>query len=187
MHNSRQYNIPKILNLSMDLMLWPASWSVSLVMLHEVGGMGWLSMPWLPMSVLGIAVAFYIGFKNNSSYDRTWEARKIWGGIVNASRAWAYGARDLIGQPFEGHQPLSEPERAALHRQLVYRHVAWLDDCSSSTRPRSASSSPSVAEPAPRCALSASSNCHEGRHGAKPIAVSPSCLRRPPHRSCGSS
>lgn len=127
MHNSRQYNIPKILNLSMDLMLWPASWSVSLVMLHEVGGMGWLSMPWLPMSVLGIAVAFYIGFKNNSSYDRTWEARKIWGGIVNASRAWAYGARDLIGQPFEGHQPLSEPERAALHRQLVYRHVAWLD------------------------------------------------------------
>lgn len=36
-----------------------------------------LMLPWQPVSVVGIAVAFYLGFKNNSSYDRTWEARKI--------------------------------------------------------------------------------------------------------------
>ena len=29
------------------------------------------SVPWQPVSVIGIAVAFYLGFKNNSSYDRT--------------------------------------------------------------------------------------------------------------------
>ena len=40
------------------------------------------SFGWQPISVLGITVAFYLGFKNNASYDRTWEARKIWGGIV---------------------------------------------------------------------------------------------------------
>ncbi len=44
-----------------------------------------LSIPWQPISIIGIAVAFYLGFKNNSSYDRTWEARKIWGSIVNNS------------------------------------------------------------------------------------------------------
>ena len=48
-----------------------------------------ISIPWQPLSVIGIAVAFYLGFKNNSSYDRTWEARKIWGAIVNDSRSYA--------------------------------------------------------------------------------------------------
>jgi len=44
------------------------------------------SIPWLPISVIGTAVAFYVGFKNNQSYDRMWEARKIWGDIINDSR-----------------------------------------------------------------------------------------------------
>jgi putative membrane protein len=37
----------------------------------------YVSLPWGPLGIIGIAVAFYLGFKNNSSYDRTWEARKI--------------------------------------------------------------------------------------------------------------
>ena len=41
---------------------------------------------WLPVSVIGTAVAFYVGFKNNQTYDRMWQARKIWGGIVNESQ-----------------------------------------------------------------------------------------------------
>ena len=46
-----------------------------------------VNIPWLPVSVVGTAVAFYVGFKNNQAYDRLWEARKIWGGIVNDSRS----------------------------------------------------------------------------------------------------
>lgn len=45
-----------------------------------------LSAPWLLLSVIGTAVAFYVGFKNNQSYGRMWEVRKIWGGIVNAAK-----------------------------------------------------------------------------------------------------
>jgi putative membrane protein len=45
-------------------------------------------IPWQPITLIGIAVAFYLGFKNNSSYDRTWEARKIWGSMVNNSRTF---------------------------------------------------------------------------------------------------
>lgn len=38
------------------------------------------------VSILGTALSFFLGFVTNSSYDRWWEARKKWGGIVNDSR-----------------------------------------------------------------------------------------------------
>ena len=34
----------------------------------------WLHLPWLPIAVVGTAVAFIISFQNNASYDRVWEA-----------------------------------------------------------------------------------------------------------------
>jgi ion channel-forming bestrophin family protein len=75
-----------------------------------------LSIPWGPVSVVGIAVAFYLGFKNNASYDRTWEARKIWGGIVNSSRSFGAALLAFV------QGPEAEKER----QQLIYRHIAWL-------------------------------------------------------------
>jgi putative membrane protein len=50
----------------------------------------------LPIALLGTAVAFVVGFKNNASYDRLWEARRVWGAIVNASRTWGLMARDYV-------------------------------------------------------------------------------------------
>jgi len=85
----------------------------------------WLHLPWLPIGLLGTAVAFIQGFKNNASYDRLWEARKIWGGIVNASRSWTIMVKDFINN----NHALSQQSDAALHaihRELVHRHVAWL-------------------------------------------------------------
>lgn len=37
----------------------------------------WLKVPWTPLALIGTAVAFVIGFQNNSAYGRIWEARKI--------------------------------------------------------------------------------------------------------------
>lgn len=65
---------------------------------------------------MGIAVAFYLGFKNNSSYDRTWEARKIWGGIVNSSRSFGAAVVSFV----------QAPDAAAVHTELIYRHLAWI-------------------------------------------------------------
>jgi predicted membrane chloride channel (bestrophin family) len=48
----------------------------------------WMVIPWVPVALIGTAEAFYVGFKNNQAYDRLWEARKIWGGIVNSSRSF---------------------------------------------------------------------------------------------------
>ncbi|HLM48694.1 MAG TPA: bestrophin family ion channel, partial [Myxococcaceae bacterium] len=40
-----------------------------------------------PFQIAGVALAIFLGFRNNSSYDRWWEGRKLWGGIVNQSRS----------------------------------------------------------------------------------------------------
>ncbi len=45
--------------------------------------------PALVPTVLGTALAFFIGFNNNQAYSRWWEGRIIWGGLVNESRTWA--------------------------------------------------------------------------------------------------
>lgn len=82
-------------------------------------------IPWLPASVVGTAVAFYAGFKNNSAYDRLWEARKIWGAIVNSSRTWGMYADGYVSNIFRREKAMPE-ELQAIKRRLVYRHIAWL-------------------------------------------------------------
>lgn len=95
------------------------------VVLFDIVGLKWLHIPWLPLGVLGTAVAFIVSFKNNASYDRLWEARKIWGGIVNASRSWTIMVKDFINNDHT-KTPLSNEELKKIHRELVHRHVAWL-------------------------------------------------------------
>jgi putative membrane protein len=85
----------------------------------------WLVIPWQPISLIGIAVAFYLGFKNNSSYERLWEGRKIWGAIVNASRTFSIMARDFVTNEF-AKEPVEQSELNAIHKRIVHRHVAWL-------------------------------------------------------------
>lgn len=78
-----------------------------------------LTLRWQPISIIGIAVAFYLGFKNNSSYNRTWEARKIWGAIVNTSRAFGAAANSFIDLK-------DDAQKSEIIRKLIYRHIAWL-------------------------------------------------------------
>ncbi len=83
------------------------------------------NIPWLPISVIGTAVAFYVGFKNNSAYDRMWEARKIWGAIINSSRAWGSYLDGFISNQFRKEEA-SEEEIHTIKQRMIYRHLAWL-------------------------------------------------------------
>ncbi|ETN96447.1 hypothetical protein P278_05250 [Zhouia amylolytica AD3] len=82
-------------------------------------------IPWVPVSVIGTAVAFYVGFKNNQSYDRLWEARKIWGGIVNDSRSWGMMVDGFITNQFTKND-IPDSEIKSIKKKLIYRHIAWL-------------------------------------------------------------
>ncbi|NKJ49063.1 hypothetical protein CIC12_20465 [Burkholderia sp. SG-MS1] len=52
-----------------------------------------------PFSLIGIALAVFLGFRNNASYDRWWEARKLWGQLLNESRSLTRQVFSLPSRP----------------------------------------------------------------------------------------
>jgi putative membrane protein len=125
MQSGRRYTLFQTLKWSIRPILFFLFYDSLIVVLYFLTGWEWILIPWQPISLIGIAVAFYLGFKNNSSYERLWEARKIWGGIVNASRSFAVMARDFVNNDEAAHQ-LSESQLHEMRKGLVHRHVAWL-------------------------------------------------------------
>lgn len=96
-----------------------------LTVCYAVFDFTFLNLPWTPIALVGTAVAFVVGFQNNSAYGRIWEARKIWGGIVNTSRTWGMKIQDMVT---DEHSKV-DVENAFIisqKKQLIYRHIAWL-------------------------------------------------------------
>lgn len=89
---------------------------------HDVN----IAIPFSPISTIGIAVAFYLGFKNNQSYDRFWEGRKIWGGIVNYSRTWGNQVMSFVNNDHT-KETCSPEEIHSIQQRLIYRHIAWMN------------------------------------------------------------
>lgn len=77
-----------------------------------------IAIPFLPIATIGTAVAFYVGFKNNASYERLWEARKIWAEIEYLSRLLA----DLI-VTLPRDLPFTFEQRSI----FVNRQISWLN------------------------------------------------------------
>lgn len=125
MYVKRYFNFAILYFISWRLVLWSLFTGTLAVATYQYLAWKWVAIPWLPVSLIGTAVAFYVGFKNNQSYDRGWEARKVWGGIVNTSRAFAAAARAFI-TPEHGSTALPQPEVDQEVRILLYRHLAWL-------------------------------------------------------------
>ncbi|MGB0887129.1 MAG: bestrophin family protein [Vicingaceae bacterium] len=96
--------------------------STAFTVLFEVFNVKWLQVPLTPVSLIGTAVAFLIGFQNNAAYDRIWEARKIWGGIVNTSRTLIITVRDS----FYLHNSEANKDETETVRIITNRHIAWL-------------------------------------------------------------
>lgn len=63
---------------------------------------------------IGTAISVLLSFNLNQSYDRWWEARKIWGGIVNDSRSMVLQLQSFIS-----------PDQKEVIEQIAMRHVAW--------------------------------------------------------------
>lgn len=118
MYVKRHYSFWMTVNWSKKPFIYGFIYAAVITAVYEYTTLN-ISIPWQPLSIIGIAVAFYLGFKNNSSYDRTWEARKIWGAIVNNSRSFAASVLAFI-------QPENKEESESIKRALVYRHIAWL-------------------------------------------------------------
>ena len=125
MQTKRRYSLSETLRWTFrDILIFSLIGLVP-VIFHEFLGWGFLRLPWLPISLIGIAVAFFLGFKTNSSYDRQWEARKIYGAIVNSSRSWGMMCIGFVSNFFV-ENPTERTEVQTIHKELILRHVAWL-------------------------------------------------------------
>jgi len=83
------------------------------VTLYQLFDFTWLAIPFTIIALLGTATAFIITFRNQETYNRTWEARQIWGATISASRSWVMMCRDY----------LNNDDRS---RDIINRHIAWL-------------------------------------------------------------
>lgn len=73
--------------------------------------------PSLPLTLFGSALALFLGFRDNSAYERWWEGRVLWGQMINASRNLSRAARNF----------LPDPEARDLKRSIVLRQIAYVN------------------------------------------------------------
>jgi ion channel-forming bestrophin family protein len=113
MHTGKSYKLSEFLFWTRRSILWLLLVSTIPVVLYQVFNVKWIAIPWSIVALLGTATAFIVGFRNVQTYNRTWEARQIWGAAMSASRSWALMCRDFI-------------EDSNRSREIIYRHFAWL-------------------------------------------------------------
>lgn len=92
---------------------------------YQYLGWKWVAIPWLPVSLVGTATAFFVGFKNNQAYDRSWEARKIWGSITNTSRSITSMLKAFVSSDNAIDSNLQTKVENDI-RIFVHRHIAWM-------------------------------------------------------------
>ena len=82
----------------------------------------------IPFTLIGLPLAIFLGFRNNTAYDRYWEGRKLWGELVIQTRTLARQCLGLIDLP----QPVNSAQRASdvrvrmIHRAIAYAHALRL-------------------------------------------------------------
>ncbi len=74
-------------------------------------------------ALMGTALAFFIGFNNNQAYGRWWEARIVWGGLINESRTFC---RNLIAYLRPGSLDENSINTNKITEAMVYRHIGFL-------------------------------------------------------------
>ncbi|MEM7443368.1 MAG: bestrophin family ion channel [Pseudomonadota bacterium] len=105
---------------SWRFLVFAALWALIVVYLREFQGIEAIGLPIAPVTTIGIAVSLYLGFKSRSAYGRWWEARRVWGDIVNNSRNWGNHVFNLVYSENGKIDP-------AIHKELIERHVAWVN------------------------------------------------------------
>lgn len=121
----RNFNPIKVWAYIQRPMLFIIFWTVMVWCLHEFVFDQQLILNFTPIGIIGSALAIFIGFRNNSAYGRWWEARQLWGGIVNSSRVLA---RLIITfTDSHAHQDNYDRERSeTFKKSMVLKVIAWV-------------------------------------------------------------
>ncbi|MBC8142887.1 MAG: hypothetical protein H7Y38_15790 [Armatimonadetes bacterium] len=84
---------------------------------------GFLTISATPLTVVGAALSIFIGFRNNTVYDRWWEGRTLWGALINQSRTFA---RQVVTFGMYTSERNDKEEMQAWQRESVMRHIGFV-------------------------------------------------------------
>ncbi len=101
-----------IARISGPRVAFSTAWALALVFLYKQGAT-FLAVPNTAVGPMAAALAIFLAFHNNGSYDRWWEARKQWGQLVNSSRTFARQVRGFV-------------DATGAHGELIHRHIAFV-------------------------------------------------------------
>lgn len=82
----------------------------------------------VPFTLIGVALSIFLGFRNDAAYDRYWEGRILWGGMVNITRSFTRQVTTLIVMPEQKHDSSARTPVALerFRRELVMRTIGYV-------------------------------------------------------------
>ena len=101
-------------------------WDILIVFCYQVLGWKWVGLSNIPLSTDGAVIGIIIGFRNASAYARWWEARTLWGAIVNRSRTFARQVMTTMSAQ-EPATDCGQAEVAATQKELVLYQIAFVN------------------------------------------------------------
>lgn len=96
------------------------TYGIAFEIIHHNMSINYISIPMTVPTILGTIISLLLAFRSNQAYDRWWEARIIWGAIVNDSRTLA---RQI--QSFLDNNGLDTEDIRLMQQRVIYRQIAW--------------------------------------------------------------
>ncbi|GEM_PF-31669 len=100
--------------------LFIAIYATSIAVLYDAYHFTRISIPIAVPAILGTVISLLLGFRSNQAYDRWWEARHIWGAIVNDSRTFG---RQIMNFTVLTDEP--DERIMAFQQRMIKRQIAW--------------------------------------------------------------
>lgn len=100
-------------------LLLVTAYSVGIVILYQNFHVTRISIPVTVPALLGTVISLLLAFRSNQAYDRWWEARQLWGRIVNDSRSLARQVLSFTDNPY------SVDEIEQFKSRFIKRQIAW--------------------------------------------------------------
>ncbi|MEI6949230.1 bestrophin family ion channel [Paraflavisolibacter sp. H34] len=105
-----------------------ALYATAVAIAHKYFPLSNITIPLSVPMIMGTVISLLLAFRSNQAYDRWWEARTVWGAIVNDSRTLARQIKTLSKEAYEGDELFFFKQR------FVKRQIAWCYALSRSLR-----------------------------------------------------
>lgn len=109
-----------------------ALYAAIITLIYEHTHLSAFTMPLSVPMIMGTVISLLLAFRSNQAYDRWWEARTIWGAIVNESRTLARQIKTLSKEAYQGDDMFFFKQR------IIKRQIAWCHSLNQTLRNQSA-------------------------------------------------